>query len=605
MSHHELLQLASVLVLGISAQWLAWRLKLPSILLLLLFGFLAGPVFHLLHPDRLLGPVLFPIVSLSVAVILFEGGLTLSIRDLAKIGKGLVSLVTVGVLVAWILTTVAAKFVLGYSTPLAVLVGAILVVTGPTVILPLLRHVRPRGKVGTLVKWEGILNDPIGVLLAILVFEVIVAGGWREGSQIAVTGFLETIFLGGLIGLLGAALLVLVIRFYHVPDYLENPVSLMTVLLVYALADLVQAESGLFSVTVMGVAMANQRMVEVRHIIEFKENLRVVLISSLFILLAARIEISDLTGLGWSSVVFLVLLIVVVRPATVLLSTFGSGLTWKDKTFLAWMAPRGIVAAATSSLFAIRLDELGYAGANTVAPVVFLVIVGTVAFYGLTAGPVARRLGISGGPPQGVLIVGAHRWARQVAESVQAAGVEVLLVDNNRAHVRAARLAGLTAVQRNVLAETLPDELNLEGIGRLLALTPNDEVNSLAALHFGELWGAREVYQLPPEPEEERDKEVPPSLRGRFLFGKEQSFDGISRRFRRGAVVKATGLTDEFRFESFREHYGESAVVLFVVDGKRLLISTVQEPVKPKAGQTVVALVDPVGEEGKVGTVHR
>ncbi len=595
MNHHALIELAGILVLGTSAQWLAWRFKLPSILLLLTFGFLAGPVFHLLHPDELLGTTLFPIVSLSVAVILFEGGLTLTLRELRQIGRQLWPLVSVGVLVGWVLGTAGAYFLLGFSRPIAILTGALLVVTGPTVVLPLLRLVRPKGRAGVLAKWEGILNDPIGVLLAVLVFEAILGGSWKEGAASGLLGFLETFGIGTLLGLAGAGVLVVLMRAYHVPDFLQSPATLMLVLAVYAASDLVQPESGLFSVTVMGVALANQRFVEVKHIIEFKENLRVLLIGSLFIILAARIKLEDLTVLGWGSVLFVLALVFIVRPATVFLSMLGSKLTWKEQAFLAWMAPRGIVAAATASVFAIRLAEEGYPEADRLLPVVFLVIVSTVALYGLTATPVARWLGIAGGQPQGVMILGAHFVARSIAEAIQQAGFPVLLVDNNRTYVKRAKMAGLTAHHGNALSEELPEYLSTEEMGHFLAMTSNDEVNSLASIHYEEMFGERATHQLWPDKEESEGEKgeatVPKSLRGHYLFKPGFTWDEISSRVRAGWTMKTTKLSDEYTYENFVGRYGEDVVVFFVLRNNELRVSPADAPLVPKAGDTIMALV--------------
>ncbi len=600
MSHSLLLGLAAIIVLGMGAQWLAWRLKLPSILVLLVFGFLAGPVLGFLHPDALLGDLLIPFVSFSVAIILFEGGLSLRIRELSSIGRGLGTLVTLGVLTAWILGSLAAALILGLDPMLSALLGAILVVTGPTVILPLVRHVRPRGRVGPLIKWEGILNDPIGVMLSVLVFEVILAGGWENGSSTALLGLVKTLIPGAAIGLAGAVVVVLLIRFHRLPDFLQSPFVLMAVVAVYTASDLVMEESGLLSVTLMGIALANQRYVVIKHIIEFKENLRVLLLSFLFILLAARLEPASLRVLNPRSVVFLLVLIAVVRPAAVFLSTFGTGLTWREKVFLSWMAPRGIVAAATAPLLAYPLVGMGYRGADILVPQVFLVIVGTVALYGLTAAPLARRLGVAGGRREGCLVVGAHSWARSIAGALQRNGVPVLLVDSNRANLAAARLEGIPVHQANVLAESLPEELPMDDLGRFLALTANEEVNSLAALHFSEVLGRDEVYQLPMEEddgEEAQDESLSRHLRGRMLFGADQTYRTLNRRFEAGAVVKSTKLSETFDYEAFRERYGDSARLLFVVDGGALKISVAGEKLSPRPGQAVIALVDEPPEE--------
>ena len=587
--------LASILVLGVCAQWLAWRFRLPSILLLLLFGFAAGPVTGFLDPDALLGDLLVPVVALSVAVILFEGGLSLRVAELPKVGRVVRRLISLGVLVTWLLGAAAAYLILGLDPGLAVLLGAILVVTGPTVIGPLLRLVRPTGPVGAALKWEGILIDPIGAVLAVLVFEAILAGGFREATAAAAAGLVKTALAGSAVGLLGAGAMVLLLKRYWIPDPLQNPVTLMLVVAAFAASNALQAESGLLAVTVMGVALANQKAVTVKHIIAFKENLRVLLISSLFILLAARLRVQDVTGFGMESLAFLGVLMLVARPAAVALSALGSPLNRRERLFLAWMAPRGIVAAAVSSVFALRLAEAGYPGAQRLVPLTFMVIVATVAVYGLTAVPVARWLRVAKPNPQGVLMVGAHAWARAMARALREAGYPVLLVDANWANVSAARMEGLPVFYGNILSETIPQELDLDGIGRLLALTSNDEVNSLAALHFVELFGRGEVYQLAPASETDRGREgVSRHLRGRVLFGPQVTHTELSTRFAAGAFVKKTALTPEFDYKAFRERYGGKALPLFLIrETGELEVFAADNPPSPVPGQTLIACVPP------------
>jgi NhaP-type Na+/H+ or K+/H+ antiporter len=436
--------LASILLLGIGAQWLAWRLRLPSILLLLLVGLAAGPLSgnRLLDPDELFGDSLLPFVSLAVATILLEGGLTLRFRKLRGAGRAVTQLVVVGVPVTWALATLAARWTLGMEWRLALLLGAILVVTGPTVILPLLRHIRPRGAAGSLVRWEGIVTDPIGAVLAVLVFQGMFLAG-RQATAEAVLGLLKALLAGGAAGVLGAGLLVLLLRRRLVPDYLHSGVALAIAIGAFLASNAVQHESGLLAVTLMGVALANQELAHVEHIIEFKENLRVLLISTLFILLAARLPIEEFREFDLHNLLFVAVLIVVVRPITIYLGTLGAGLTWRERAFAAWMAPRGIVAAAVASVFALDLAQAGYPDPDRLVSSVFAVILVTVTLYGLTAGPLARRLGLSEENPRGVLVLGAHSWARELAKVLASAGIEVLLVDANRREVRAARMAGL------------------------------------------------------------------------------------------------------------------------------------------------------------------
>lgn len=599
--HNVLTGIAFIVVLAVSAQWIAWRLKLPSILVLLTVGFIAGPILNLADPDALFGDLLFPVVSLSVGLIMFEGALGLRFSQIANFKYALRNILTIGVLVTWVLSSVAAHVVLRFDWPLAILLGAILVVTGPTVIGPLMRHVKPVGPVGPILRWEGILIDPVGATLGLLVFEFILSGTPREATTSTFISLMRTIAIGSAVGMAGAGLVYALLRRYLVPDYLHNPLTLMIVIGTFALADMGQHESGLLAVTVMGIALANQKRVPVQHIVEFKENLGVLLIGSLFILLSARLELADLTLLGGEIIIFIVILLLLVRPLSIFLSTIGSPLSIPERTFLAWMAPRGIVAAAVTSIFALRLEEAGFANARLLVPVMFSVIVATVAVYGLTALPVARRLGVARTTqPEGALIVGAHSWARAIASELKDNGYAVTLVDTNYGNIQAARMLDLKTHFGSVLDEASFEEIDLNGIGRLLALTSNDEVNALAALHGIEAFGRAEVYQLPLR---RRDtlphQEVPGHLHGRYLFGNDATFHKIEERFQDGATLKTTPLTREFTYTDFRMTYGETAVPMFLIDKstRKLQVFTTDTPLTPVAGQVIISMVMPLEQQ--------
>jgi len=594
-AERTLMQLAAVVVLGISAQWLAWRIRLPSILLLLFLGFLSGPVTGLIEPDVLFGELLFPLVSISVALILYEGGLTLRLRDLPAIGGVVRNLVTVGALLTWGMAALAAHWVLGLRPGVAVLLGAILVVTGPTVIGPMLRHIRPTGPVNPALMWEGIVIDPIGALLAVLVFEVLLAGGLQAAWGHVLRAVFKTVLVGGGLGVLAALLLAGLLHRRWIPDFLQNAVSLMLVVGSFAAANAIQSESGLLGVTVMGIALANQKWTDVQDIAEFKENLRVLLISCLFILLSARLRLEDLIQVGWGGAVFIAVLVVVARPVAVAVCTFGSRLKLRERVFLAWMAPRGIVAAAVSSLFALRLEETALVAtgeARLLVSATFCAIVGTVAVYGLTAPWVARRLGVAVPDPQGVLFVGAPAWTRAVAELLYKRGFPVLLVDTNRENTAAARMAGLPVYTGSVLAEHALDALNLGGLGRLLAVTPNEWVNVLAVQRFERVFGRGDCYQLPSHREARHNRESHRHLGGRPLFAKDVTYASLVQSFATGSLVKATKLSAEFNYEAFQTRYGEDAVLLFVITASgKLQVVTAQARATPAPGQTVVALV--------------
>lgn len=597
MPENLLFPLAAVVVVGVASQWIAWRLQLPSILLLLIVGFLVGPVAGLIDPDAMFGNLLRPVVSMGVAVILFEGGLSLKFADLRGNGSVVPLLVTVGLACTWAIATVVAWYFLNLNLRVALLLGAILVVSGPTVVMPLLRHIRPEGKAGPILKWEGILIDPIGAMLALVVFEVVLAGHIAESTSQARLVVIRTLLIGGGLGLAGAGALTILLRRFWIPDHLQSPVTLMFVLAIFAGSNFVQEESGLLAVTVAGIAMANQRVTSVRHIVEFKENLTVLLLSGLFVLLAARLKLENIVEVGWRSAILVGALILVARPLGVLLSTFKSRLNWRERAFLAWMAPRGIVAAAVAALFALRLQAEGVPQSSQLLSLTFVVITGTVLVYGLTGLPVAKWLNLAKPNPQGVLIVGAHRWARNIARALRSDTRPVTLVDSDWNNVHSAREEGLQAVQVNILSEHLEDDLDLGGIGRILAITPNSELNTLAALHFTEIFGRANVYQLAPSKNAgQTSKAYPRHLGGRLLFSRGCTYEFLSGQFNNGATLEVVELTDEKDYEQYRAWKGALTLPLFAITEEgTITISTSRNPLVPRPGQIVVVLVSATG----------
>lgn len=593
-SHPEsiLLSLAAILVIGVGSQWLAWRVGLPSILLLLSAGIVVGPWQGWLKPDDLFGDLLLPGVSLAVALILYEGGLSLKVSELKKVGAVVRNLVTIGAAVTWIGSTAAAHFILGLSMSLSALLGAVLVVTGPTVIGPLLRHIRPTGAVGSVLKWEGIVIDPIGALLAVLIFEALLIGNASEAVGATAFAVAKTVVLGGGIGIAAAGLLTLVLAKFWLADHLQNAVSLMLVIAAFTVSNLLQEESGLLAVTVMGFALANQKKVDVAHIVEFKENLQVLLISSLFVILAARLRPEALTAAAADDLIFVVLLIVVIRPVSVFAATIGTKLTIREKLFLSWMAPRGIVAAAVSSVFALRLTDRGYVGAEHIVPATFFVIIATVGVYGLTATYVARWLKLAEANPQGIVFVGAQDWVRQVAKVLQERKFRVFLVDNNWENVNEARMLGLSTYAGSILDEKLLSTIDLGGIGRILALTPNDWVNTLALQRFEHVFGKANCYQLPPEEDTLSRRKEHTHIHGRLLFDEAATYDAVRMREFDGFTIKATRLSDEFNYDDYQEQYRQSAMPMFVIDSKnRLTVITAKDGMTPEPGHTIIGFV--------------
>ncbi|MBP7960464.1 MAG: cation:proton antiporter [Caldilineaceae bacterium] len=588
-----MLAISGVLALGIFCQWAAWRLKLPAILPLLAAGFTVGPLLGWLHPQEILGDFFFPMVSLLVAIILFEGALTLEWGDVRHVASTVRNLMTVGAAVTLVGGAAAAHFILGLGWEIAILFGALIVVTGPTVIAPLLRNVRPTAKIASILRWEGILIDPLGALLAVLIFDFIVSeGAPGELRASALVGFLTIVAVGTGMGLLGGLVVAQMIKRYWVPDYLRDVVVLALVTLVFAASDAMQTESGLLAVTVMGIFLANSNLHQLREVWYFKEKLSVIFISVLFIILAANIGLDQLALLDWRSLVLLVVVLFVLRPVGIQLSALGSDLTRNERTFLSWIAPRGIVAAAVSSLFAFRLKEIGFPGAEVLEPLVFMVIVGTVVLQGLTAKPFARFLGVAEAEPQGFLIVSANRFAILLAEALTKAGFVVRMVDLNRRNVRLACMAGLEAHEGNILSEFVESELDMSGIGRMFALTSNDEANSLACLQLREEFGSPEVYQLPPKQADAGETQAQrPGTLGRLLFSQEATHDLILDMVEKGAVVKRTSITPQFTYSEFIQQSQGRFVPLLAYLDKNVIVATTDQSFIPAPGWTLVSLV--------------
>ncbi|WP_266158462.1 cation:proton antiporter, partial [Dyella silvatica] len=433
------LMLACMLTIGFLAQWLAWRVKLPAILFLLLAGIVLGPVAGVLKPDQLLGNLLFPVVSLSVALILFEGSLSLRLHELPGIGKAVRGLVSYGAVVAVLMLAVAAHYIAGLNWELALLFGALTCVTGPTVIAPMLRTVRPNARIANTLRWEGIVIDPLGALFAVLVYEAIVSH--QEGHTIGI--FLATIACGTVIGALMAWALAFLLRRQLIPEYLQNYGTMTAVLLAFSVSNAITHESGLLAVTIMGIALGNMRGIHVDDILDFKENLTTLLVSTLFILLAARLQWPLPQGMLWAGMVIFLAAQLIVRPVTVAISSVGSSLTWRERALIAWVAPRGIVAASVSALFALRLEHLGMPGGDALVPLVFILIIGTVVLQSATARPLARWLKVAEPETNGVLVFGSDIVARAISRALVDAGFRVMLADDDWDGVRRARMEGL------------------------------------------------------------------------------------------------------------------------------------------------------------------
>ncbi len=588
-----LIAIAFVIAVGVGAQWLAWRINIPSILPLLAAGFLLGPVLKLIRPESLEGELLFPAVSLAVGLILFEGGLTLRLPEVKETRRVVFNLVTVGAIITWMGATAAAHYVAGISWELAFLFGALVIVTGPTVIGPLLRNVRPKATVANILKWEGILIDPLGALVAVIVFEFIILAHNQEPLQQTIWLFSSFLLVGTVVGIIGGGFLMYLLRKRLIPDYLTNFMALATVFVVFALSNTLADESGLLATTVMGLFMANVRLPMLEGILSFKEDLTILAISLLFIILAARVELDALKQvLTLKSFLLIAALIFIVRPLNIFASTIGSKLALNEKLFLSWLAPRGIVAAAVTSLFASELSNKGIVGAELLIPLVFLVIVCTVVINSLTAKPVGWMLKVVEPDPQGFLILGSHSIARRIAHFLQAEGFRVLLADTNWSNIASARVEGLETYYGNPLSDQSEDELRLSEIGKLLALTSNDEANALTALKYAKEFGSQQVYQLKPSRADSGRIGLSEGTRGRSIFYGGITYVELRNLFRRGGELKKTQITENFTIYDFEEKYGDDYLPMFIIKDKKISVIS-EEGFELETNDFLISLILP------------
>lgn len=589
-----LLALGGIGLAALCSQWLAWRLRLPAILFLLLSGILAGPVLGVLDPGALFGPLLFPLTSLAVALILFEGSLTLHLSEWREIGSVVRRMVTLGALATWVVIAVATHLLLGFSWELAVLFGSLTLVTGPTVIVPMLRVVRPRASVANILRWEGIVIDPIGALAAVVTFSFIVSrdqGGWSQ----SLATFAGVIGCGTLLGVLGGWALGVVLRRHWLPEYLHNLAALAAVLAVFIGSNLLVHESGLLAVTLMGMWLANMRGVDVKPILHFKENLSVLLISGLFILLAARLDLKALLALGPATLALLAVFQFVARPLNIGLSTLGSALGWHERALLAWIAPRGIVAAAVSAIFALRLQEHGDPNAHLLVPLTFLVIIGTVVLQSATARPLARLLGVAEPAPAGFLIIGANPVARALGKALNQLGSRVLLTDSSWENIRAARMDGLPTYFGNPTSQHADAHLDLVGLGHLLALSPSSEMNALACMRFRHDFAEPRRFTLPSRADSRRSDKHRSSeqVRGRELGLPALTYPQFASRLGRGAEIRITTLTEAFDWPAYQAFHGNRATLLLARDTRGWVhIAGPSQALEPQPGWSLVALVD-------------
>ncbi|EHH1093385.1 sodium:proton antiporter [Vibrio parahaemolyticus] len=591
---NEALVLSAVGGIGLGCQWLAWRLRLPAILFLLLAGLIVGPFMQWLKPDEILGNLLFPLVSLAVAVILFEGSLTLNFKEIRGVSGSVWSIVSIGAIISWAATSVATHYFLGFTWELAMLFGSLTVVTGPTVIVPLLRTVRPNSTLANILRWEGILIDPLGALFVVMVYEFIVSHSAVNSMEV----FGTIIAVGVILGVASGAAVATVLRRAWLPEYLQPFAVLMVVLGVFSVSNHIESEAGLLTVTVMGMWLANAKDINIQQILHFKEHLTILLITGLFIFLAARISLDDFAALGSGALLLFVFMQLVSRPLSIFLSTMRSNLNLKDKLFLSWVAPRGIVAASISSLFAIKLTEYGVDGASLLVPMTFMVIIGTVVLQSATARPMAIALGVAEPAPRGFLLIGANRVAREIGQALARYDRRVLMTDSNWEYISQVRMMGLDYYYGNPISSHADDNLNMIGIGQVVALTPDQHFNIMACMQFVDEFGEDKVHCLQKVKTNGNGSEkhsVAQEYHGKLLMGGNVSYTQLASLLSRGAEIKHTKLSENFTYQDYLEHHKTNLVIpLFNVEDKgKIQFCDDPDQFAPSTTSTIVSLILP------------
>ncbi|RXG32994.1 cation:proton antiporter [Leeuwenhoekiella marinoflava] len=555
-----MLELGGIIILGILAQWVAWKFKIPAILPLILIGLFVGPISTLFTYDgsKWIEPIwdgevgifpgerLFNFVSLAIGIILFEGGLTLRFSEIKNVGPVITKLIIIGSLVTFFGAGAAAYYIFDLSLRISFLFAALIIVTGPTVITPILRNIPLKKDISTILKWEGILIDPIGALVAVLVFEFISVGAGSEFTLTALEEFGKIVLFGFTFGFTFAHALALCIKRNVIPHYLLNVFTLACVLGVFVLSDMFAHESGLLSVVVMGMVMGNMKLPNIKELLYFKESLSVLLISLLFILLSANIEMQDLYLVyTWKAALLFAVVVFVLRPIGVFLSAKGSGLKFNEKLFVSWVGPRGIVAAGIASLFGLQLVSEGVEGAEYITPLVFMIVLGTVLLNATTARLFAKIVGVFLTESKGIVIIGASKASRIIGEYLMQNGRHVVLVDSNSYNIEKAKERGLEAIEESIYSDSLMNNIELNDVGYLMALTGNGDINDYAINRFKDVFGENGSFRLI-TPEEMRSSDASPH---EGLFSPTDDFIRLTEVARAHPTIQEINIESKEAFE--------------------------------------------------------
>ncbi|MGD6966046.1 cation:proton antiporter [Rossellomorea vietnamensis] len=589
-------------LLGILSQWAAWRFRMPAIVIMSIVGLLAGPLLGIIHPEEDFGDLFKPIISIAVAIILFEGSLNLDFREVKGLGRPVFRIVTIGAFLAWILGSLAAHYVAGLSWAVAFVIGGLFIVTGPTVILPLLRQAKLKPRPAAILKWEGIVVDPFGALLALFAFEFILFFTTEGGGNALVMFFLSS-FFAVVFGWLCGKGIGWMFEKGHVPEFLKSPVVFVVVIACFTISDEITHETGLLAVTAMGMTLANMHISSIDDMRHFKENISVLLISTIFVMLTASLSLETLIEIfNWKIIGFVLLMLFIVRPLSIFLSTMGTDLSWQEKTLVGWIAPRGIVALTVSSYFASILFDTGFEDAEVLTSVTFALVFGTVTVHGFSIGWLAKKLDLAINDRPGVLLIGGSSFNTELAKTFRELNTPVLIADSSWKRLFSARKAGVPFYKGEILSEQTDYHMDLTPYEYLVAATEIDSYNALVCTTFVPSIGRTNLFQLSLKGKRSDDiEDLVHTIGGRILFQENATWDELNKRIERGDIIRKTNITEKYPFDEYLSEREEHTILLFVLKPSgKIEFFTPDGSAKAEAGDVVVSLTQPCKEFNKI-----
>lgn len=598
-----LLEFMIIGLLGVGSQWVAWRFRLPAIVVMSIIGLMAGPMFNLIRPEQDFGDLYSPFISVAVAIILFEGSLNLNFKEVKGLGKPVFRIVTWGAFISWMLGSLTAHYVAGLSWEVSFVIGAIFIVTGPTVILPLLRQSKLKPRPAKILKWEGIIVDPFGALLAVFAFEIIVFFTGEESTLYSLLYFFLASIFAVILGYVFGKLIGKYFEEGRIPEYLKSSTVLIAVIACFTIADEVAHETGLLAVTAMGMTLANMGIASIRQMRHFKEDISVLLVSSIFIMLTASLTRETLMQVFQPEIIgYVLLMLFLVRPLSIFLSTIRTDLKIQEKILIGWIAPRGIVALTVASYFSSVLMEGGYEGAEIVTSVTFALVFFTVCAHGFSIGWLARKLNLSSNGKPGVLMVGSNHFSVSLANVMKKLDIPILIVDSSWERLHKARQAGIPSHYGDILSEQTEYLIDMTPYDYLVAATEYDAYNALVSSTFVPEFGRKDVYRLPIQRNSGDDLEdIDHTIGGRVLFDEKFAFDDLTHKVEIGYVFRKTTLTERYSFDNYANNCETSTVLLFILKQTGVIqFFTEDSTVTPEVGDVIVSLTPPSKEFGKI-----